>query len=208
MKSKKVMRRLLIGMVFGVSVVLTACGTEAGQKTDEQKSSAQKEQDKDGGDSKKADTKDNSSAEPVFGTFSSKTLAGEDISQDIFADADLTMVNIWGTFCGPCIREMPDLGELNREYADKGFQIVGLISDVSEAENETAQEIVDTTKADYTHIVVSQDLSQGILSRVQVVPTTIFVDKEGKQVGSVYSGAKDKSGWEEIITELLGEVQA
>ena len=116
------------------------------------------------------------------------------------------MVNIWGTFCGPCIREMPDLGELSREYSDRGVQVVGLVSDVGEAKNEKAEEIVSTTKADYTHIIASQDLMSGILSSVNVVPTTIFVDKEGNQVGDVYSGARDKAEWAGIIDKLLGEI--
>ena len=55
----------------------------------------------------------------VFGSFTSETLEGTEITQDIFAEADLTMVNIWGTFCGPCIREMPELGEISREYGEK-----------------------------------------------------------------------------------------
>lgn len=143
----------------------------------------------------------------VFGTFTTQTLSGEDVTESIFAKADLTMVNIWGTFCGPCIHEMPDIGELGREYADQGVQIVGLISDVSEAGDETALEIVEATQADYMHIVASQDLQKGILREVQVVPTTIFVDSEGRQVGDAYYGANSKDGWQEIIGELLAEVR-
>ena len=62
-------------------------------------------------------------AEPVmlFGHFDAKTLDGEEVTEEIFANADLTMVNIWGTFCGPCIEEMPYLGEISREYEEKGF---------------------------------------------------------------------------------------
>ena len=32
------------------------------------------------------------------------------MTHEVFDDADLTVINIWGTFCGPCIQEMPDLG--------------------------------------------------------------------------------------------------
>lgn len=143
----------------------------------------------------------------VFGTFTALTLDGKEINQDIFAQADLTMVNIWGTFCGPCIREMPDLGEISREYADKGFQMVGIVSDITEANDAGALDIVEKTKADYTHIVLSEDLYNNYVAGVSVVPTTVFVDKEGKQVGSVYAGSKSKAKWESIIDEMLGNVQ-
>ena len=143
----------------------------------------------------------------VFGSFTSETLEGTEITQDIFAEADFTMVNIWGTFCGPCIREMPELGEISREYCEKGVQIVGMLCDVYESGDETALKIVEETQADYIHIVASSDLQNGILRQVQAVPTTIFVDSEGNQIGEIYTGSRDKKGWTEIIEETLGEVK-
>lgn len=195
MKRKIFRSRLLISLVLGMAVVLTACGSKTEPKTSE-----------DSNTQESSEKTDNTSSEPVFGTFESETLSGEAVNQDVFAKANLTMVNIWGTFCGPCIREMPDLGELNREYADKGFQIVGMISDVDTAGDDTANEIIDSTKADYTHIISSKDLRSGLLGQVQAVPTTIFVDKDGKQVGDVYTGAREKSQWQSVIDKLLKEV--
>lgn len=183
-------------MTLSLALLLTACSTGKEEKKADTGSSESSEGSKASSDA----------SDKVFGTFESETLEGDAVSDDIFSKADLTMVNIWGTFCGPCIREMPDLGELSREYADKGVQVVGLVSDVGEAKNEKAEEIVSTTKADYTHIVASQDLMSGILGSVNVVPTTIFVDKEGNQVGDVYSGARDKAEWAGIIDKLLGEI--
>ena len=42
----------------------------------------------------------------------------------------VTMLNFWGTFCGPCIMEMPGLGDLERKYKDQGFEILGLTVDI------------------------------------------------------------------------------
>lgn len=141
----------------------------------------------------------------VFGTFQSETLEGEAVTQEILEGTDLTMVNIWATFCRPCISEMPDLAALNEEYADRGFQVVGIISDVTQAGDETAGEIVSMTGADYTHIVASDDLRSGFLRIVNVVPTTIFLDREGKRVGETYSGSRSKEEWAEIIELLMEE---
>jgi thiol-disulfide isomerase/thioredoxin len=154
-------------------------------------------------------TEEENVQEPVklFGVFDTQTLDGEPVTEEIWGEADLTMVNIWGTFCGPCIAEMPDLGEISREYEDKGFQIVGMLCDVMEADDETALEIVDKTKADYTHLIASDDLVKNALQYVSSVPTTAFVDKEGNLVGEIYSGARDKETWEQIINEYLEEVQ-
>lgn len=141
----------------------------------------------------------------VFGEFVTVDLDGSEVTQDIFSQAELTMVNIWATYCGPCIREMPDLGALHTEYADRGFQVVGLVSDVSAAQDEKAMEIVEQTGANYTHIVPNKELIENVLWQVQAVPMTIFVDKEGNQVGSAYAGAKEKDQWVTIIDEMLKE---
>lgn len=149
-----------------------------------------------------------------FTSFTADTLDGESVTQDIFADYDLTMVNIWGTFCGPCINEMPDLGEIQAEYQDKGFQIVGIVIDVfdrdgtvSEDQLDLAREIVDTTGAAYTHLIPSENLILAKLKDVTAIPETVFVDKEGNFVGKSYLGSKSKEQWIKIIDSMLEELQ-
>lgn len=148
---------------------------------------------------------------PSFESFSSVDLGGETVTQDIFGDYELTMVNIWATFCGPCIREMPELGEIAKEYKEKGVQIIGIVTDVqnqngsiSNKQIETANQIIQKTGADYPHLLPSNDLYRAQLNQVDSVPTTIFVDKEGKTVGESYVGARSKEQWLKIIDELLG----
>ena len=150
----------------------------------------------------------------VLSAFSTTDLEGNTLDQSILEDYDLTMVNVWATFCGPCINEMPDLGELAAEYADKGVQIIGLVSDtmdsdgtISDSQVETAKEIVAETGADYRHLLPSDDLL-GILSQIYAVPTTFFVDSEGVQVGDAIVTAQSKEKWIETIDGMLAEVQA
>ncbi|MBQ4235421.1 MAG: TlpA family protein disulfide reductase, partial [Treponema sp.] len=40
-------------------------------------------------------------------TFTATDLNGRIVTSEIFEKNKVTMLNIWGTFCGPCIREMP-----------------------------------------------------------------------------------------------------
>lgn len=139
----------------------------------------------------------------LFGSFQSVTLDGEAIDETVFGEAKLTMVNIWGTFCGPCIVEMPFLAEISQEYGGADFQMVGIISDAQEAGYPDAVEIVEATGADYTHIMLSDDLKYGYVGSLYAVPTTVFVDSEGRKVGDTYMGAKSKEQWEEIIKSLM-----
>lgn len=149
----------------------------------------------------------------VLSSFSTTDLDGNTVDQSVLADYDLTMVNVWATFCRPCINEMPDLGELAQEYADQNVQIVGLVSDVlntdgtiSEEQVQTARDVVEQTGANYLHLLPSQDLF-GVLGQISAVPTTFFVDSEGKQVGYAVISAQSKDKWVETIDAMLAEVQ-
>lgn len=150
----------------------------------------------------------------VLSSFSTTDLDGNTVDQSVLADYDLTMVNVWATFCTPCIDEMPDLGELAQEYADKNVQIIGLVSDVlntdgtiSDDQVATARDIVSQTQANYLHLLPGEDLF-GLLSQISAVPTTFFVDSEGVQVGSAIVSAQSKEAWSETIDQMLAEVQA
>ena len=200
----KKMKYLLL--MFAVLLTFTACGNKE-EDSDEKSVEITDEITEDTPEGSTDTVPSESEPVKLFGVFDTQTLEGETVTEEIFANADLTMVNIWGTFCGPCIAEMPDLGEISREYEEKGFQIVGMLCDVMEPGDETALEIVGETKADYTHVIASEDLTMNVLQYVSSVPTTVFVDKEGMLVGEVYAGARDKTTWELIINQYLAEVK-
>jgi len=138
--------------------------------------------------------------------FETQDMDGNAVSSDIFANAKLTMVNVWATYCNPCLSEMPGLGELAGEYDPADFQLIGIISDVQEggeeAQKELAASLIEQTGADYTHLLLNRSLYNGILTGVTAVPTTFFIDENGTVVDTVI-GAMDKPAWEEKINGLL-----
>ncbi|MDR3259548.1 MAG: TlpA family protein disulfide reductase [Fusobacteriaceae bacterium] len=149
-----------------------------------------------------------------FPNFTTSDLDGKQVNQNIFKNNKLTMVNIWGTFCGPCLREMPELGELNKEYSKEGFAIVGIVIDtlnqdgsIDKGQVELAKKIVKETKADYLHLLPSDDLNEGKLKYVQYIPETVFVDENGNVVGESFIGSRSKKDWIEIIDKYLEEIK-
>ena len=146
----------------------------------------------------------------ILSDFTTTDIDGNTVNQSVFKGKKLTMVNIWATFCGPCINEMPDLGKISEEYADKGFQIIGIPVDVvdyygniDESQVELAKDIIDETGAVYLHLLPSASLNQAKLSQVTSVPETIFVDESGNQVGESYIGSRSMAQWKEIIDGLM-----
>lgn len=196
----------MLAAALSLTLLLSACtqSDSSGSPSPAPSSSADTTQSSSGTDSE--------SSGGILSSFAAEDLDGNSIDQSILEGHTLTMVNVWATFCTPCISEMPELGELAEEYADKGVQIVGLISDVldrdgsvSETQLDTAREIVSSTGADYVHIIPSTDL-YGLLYQITSVPTTFFVDETGAQVGTAYLGAREKDDWTVIIDEMLAEV--
>ncbi|MCI8422674.1 MAG: TlpA family protein disulfide reductase [Lawsonibacter sp.] len=143
------------------------------------------------------------SAEPV--TFTGTDLEGNTVSSDLFSQSALTMVNVWATYCNPCLREMPALGELAEDYAPETFQIIGIVSDVLEGDDQSlVEKLVQQTGAAYPHLLLNESLYYGLLLDVTAVPTTFFIDGNGAIVDTVI-GAMEKSAWEEKINGLLEE---
>ncbi len=192
-------------MIFFTTILLAGCGQKSAEISSVSNTNENTEEIVDISATENTLSEENNLT--IFGEFTSYTQSGEEITQSIFENADITMVNIWGTFCNPCIEEMPYLAEISKEYEQKGLQVVGIISDVIEPNDATAQEIITLTGADYTHIVLSEDLYNNFLYQIQSIPTTIFVDKNGNWVGDVVIGARDKQQWTAIVEEILKEVQ-
>ncbi|WP_369282136.1 rhodanese-like domain-containing protein [Oscillibacter sp. GMB15532] len=149
----------------------------------------------------------------TLSSFAAWDLNGVPVDEGIFANHKLTLINIWATFCGPCLREMPDLGQLAADYGERGVQIVGIVVDVSQTSGafspdmvQTAQELVEQTGANYLHLLPSEDLIAAKLSGVSSVPETIFVNDKGELVGQSYVGARSGEEWSKIIDTLLETV--
>lgn len=147
----------------------------------------------------------------IFKDTESTDLDGNKVDDSIFKGKKLTMVNVWGTFCSPCIGEMPDLQTISEEYADKGFQIIGIVCDV-DGKGDTekikvAKEICKDTGVKYPSLVPSESLDYAILDSVVSVPATFFLDENGKQIGRNYIGSRSLDGWKTIIDSIYAELE-
>ncbi|GHV38706.1 hypothetical protein FACS1894187_17840 [Synergistales bacterium] len=140
-----------------------------------------------------------------FPKFSSKTILGKGIDDNVFASAKITMVNIWATWCPPCVSEMPDLGKLGRSMPD-GSQLVGLLLDA--APNDTkviskALSILKKAKADFTQILLTKDLEPYLEENIEAIPTTIFVNSNGEIVGKPLVGSRSEKEYRAEVQKLL-----
>ncbi len=149
--------------------------------------------------------------EPYILTFEATDLEGEAFTSDVFQNSKLTMLNVWATYCNPCLSEMPDLGQIAVEYDAEDFQMIGIVSDVSVFDEEAAQSEVkalveETGASTYPHLLLNQSLYENLVGAIDSVPTTFFVNQKGELLGYL-TGSMSKKNWEAVINDLLAQVE-
>lgn len=125
-------------------------------------------------------------------SFSTVDLDGQPVtSEDLFSNNKITMVNIWGTFCGPCINEMPELEKLYAEFTGQGCGIIGIVGDAAGVDDESiisdAKSIIADTGVTYPNILPWDGLQDQL--SFNAFPTTYFVDSKGTVIGAPVVGA-------------------
>ena len=109
------------------------------------------------------------------------------------------MLTFWGTWCGPCRREIPDFIKLYDEYNDEGLEIIGVA--VQSGTPENIKRFSDYYKINYTILTDIERYESyrtfhdyGTVTGVgtRAVPTTFLIDRDGYIV-KTYRGARPGS---------------
>lgn len=108
----------------------------------------------------------------------------------------LTVVNLWATWCGPCREEIPLLNELSRTYAARGVAFVGIsVDDDPQLASAFAREIPFAYPAFWGGEAAARSIN------ALTVPITVLLDKDGKIVGRL-SGPLTRESLAAKIDEL------
>lgn len=151
---------------------------------------------------------------PSLGEFTTQDVNGNEYTQDMFQDYDLTLVNIFTTWCSPCVAEMPELEQLYQQMKDQGVNVVGFVLDVLNEKGEIvqddlerAQELVEKTGVTYPVLLPDSGYLNGRLTGIEAFPETFFVDKDGKVVGGTYQGSGGLKDWLEVVEQELADLK-
>jgi thiol-disulfide isomerase/thioredoxin len=125
-------------------------------------------------------------APPPLPTRTLQDAAGADVTLAELR-GQVMVVNLWATWCAPCVEEMPTLGALQRRFGDR-IRVVAISAD-SEADRQKARtqlaQLTDNTLPFYI------DISRGVLFDAQApgMPVTIIYDRSGAEVARLAGGA-------------------
>ena len=122
--------------------------------------------------------------------FTLPDLNGNQVSLSGFKGKPL-LINFWATWCGPCKIETPWLIELQNEYASQGFQIIGISTEGNDLKPDDKDgwahdkaaiaKFVKQEKMQYP-VLINGDSLVGKYGDLDVMPTSVYVDRNGKVV--------------------------
>ncbi len=136
------------------------------------------------------------------GELSAFTFAEEflPLPEQVFVDADgqektladyrgkVILVNLWATWCAPCLEEMPTLDRLKAEVGSDRFDVLAI--SVDKEGPEKSQAFLD--KVGVEHLALLSDATMSLMFdlRAYGLPTTILFDEEGREIGRVTGPAE------------------
>ena len=111
------------------------------------------------------------------------------------------LLNFWATWCAPCVEEMPMLSELQDQYRDRGFRVVGIALD----ERDRAASFARDLGLNYPVLLGEADVvvtSRRFGNTTGMLPYSVLVDAQGV-VRWLRLGALERVELERIILENL-----
>mgnify|MGYP006089375865 CR=1 FL=1 len=132
-----------------------------------------------------AEIRDNAKKSVLAPDFTLANLEGENISLNDLK-GKVVLLNFWGTWCGPCKREIPDFISLSNKHKKNGLEIVGVT--LSSGTPEKIQAFSEKWAINYTLLTdIKGNETQSVTARygqvtgqpISGIPTTFIIDREG-----------------------------
>lgn len=127
---------------------------------------------------------------------------GNSIDETIFNGHKITVLNLWATWCGPCVEEMPEFEEVSKTYKPEDVQFLGLIID---SDDDEVKDLLNQLSITYPQIKADEQLTEQIVKHFDYVPVTLFVDENGKVLDNFVPGGTTKEDLEKMLTGMLNE---
>ena len=114
-------------------------------------------------------------------------------------DGKLIFLNFWATWCPPCLKEIPDFIELQKEYGSQGFQIIGIAID----EEEAVRNYVIEVGMNYPTMVLETEgvgLAKRFGNGAGILPYTVIIKRDG-EISNTITGELSKIRAKELMEE-------
>jgi thiol-disulfide isomerase/thioredoxin len=123
------------------------------------------------------------------------------------ARGDIVLINLWATWCAPCLREIPELLRLQEEYQGKGFRLIAVaMDDPGDLESHVIP-FRNQRFPDWETFHAAELESDRFVSVVdpgwnEILPTSYLIDRTGN-VATVLFGGQSYEDFETALLKIL-----
>ena len=130
-------------------------------------------------------------------------LSGEMVRLEELLEDGPVVLDFWATWCGPCVRELPRIQELQEEFVDSGVTFVGVCNDGPK----TIARVKPFVRGRKLTILILLDTDNEVMRRYKIadLPYTCIIGRDGTVV---YGHFGYKPGDEEELRAKLVEYLA
>lgn len=183
--------------------------TVSNEKKDEEKTENKDEnkESKEEEDNKKDEKKDEKKTDLVVGNqegnlapnFELEAFDGKKYKLEDFKGKPL-VIKFFASWCGPCVHEIPELVEVDKEFDDDKLQIIAINVSFND-DVKKAKELIDKNEAKFP-VLMDKVSDISIEYGVRSLPTNFFIDKNGV-IKSRESGMLDRHLYKELIKNII-----
>jgi thiol-disulfide isomerase/thioredoxin len=127
-----------------------------------------------------------------------KDVDGKTVKSSDFA-GKVIILDFWATWCPPCRAEIPGFIDLQKKYADKGLEVIGVSLD--EQGPEVVKPFMKELGMNYPIVMGNAQIVQAYGS-FEGIPTTFVIDRQGNVIAG-HTGFTPKEVFEKEVTPLL-----
>jgi len=126
------------------------------------------------------------------------TLEGTPVNVSAMRNS-VVLLNFWGTWCGPCLEEIPDLIKLSHRFQSQGLKVIGVT--LASGSSDDIQTFTEAHGMDYSVVIGDLDM---VKRRFQVMgfPASVLIDGEGV-IRKRYFGPQTEAGLAKDVLPLL-----
>ena len=115
----------------------------------------------------------------------------------------IVVLNFWATWCPPCLAELPYFAQVQKDYAAKGVQFIGLSLDAVNGDVNEIAPMVKHSGITYPIVLADEQVLQQY-GGIQGIPTTVFIDPQGRIVDQQTSEMEEatlRSALDKLVAE-------
>ncbi len=135
-------------------------------------------------------------------------LTASQLEQRLAAErGNLVLLNLWATWCTPCLREIPDLVTLEREFGPRGLVVIGVAMDEPSELESRVRPFHAKHFPEFRSYLRGEPDMDALASAVdpawnELLPTTYLIGRDGKVLGRI-QGKRTLAQFRELVTESL-----